>query len=65
MQDLIDKARKDFDGVLEVLLGDLSTVKTGRAKPELVEKVMVEAYEGQPKMTLVELASITSPDPHQ
>lgn len=65
MQDLLDQARRDFEGALEVLRGDLMTVKTGRAKPALVEGVLVEAYEGQPRLPLLELASITSPDPQQ
>ena len=65
MQDLIDQAKEGFDNVMDVLVQDLSLVKTGRAKPSLIEQVMVEAYEGQPRMKLVELASISSPDPNQ
>ncbi len=65
MQDLLAKAKADFDKVMEVLAQDLATVKTGRAKPDLVEQVRVEAYEGQPKMPLVELASISAPDTQQ
>lgn len=64
MSDLF-QARVVFEGVLEVIRGDLATVKTGRAKPELVENVLVEAYEGQPKLRLLELAAISAPDPHQ
>lgn len=40
---------------------DLSTVRTGRAKPSLVEEVKVEAYGGI--MEIRELATITAPDP--
>lgn len=65
MQDLLGKARDNFDKVIGVVNGDLATVKTGRAKPDLVEQVMVEAYEGQPRMKLLELASISAPDPQQ
>lgn len=65
MRDLLNKARTDFDKVLEVLRNDLNMVKTGRAKPDLVERIYVEAYEGQPKMALLELASISAPDPQQ
>lgn len=39
---------------------DLATVRTGRAKPALVENVKVEAYGGM--MELRELASISAPD---
>ena len=62
---MLVQARQAFEGVVEVIRGDLGTVRTGRARPELVEKVLVEAYEGQPRMALVELAAISAPDPHQ
>jgi ribosome recycling factor len=52
--------RGQCDKLLEVFRGDLSTIRTGRAKPALVEGVMVEAYGGM--MKLMELASITAPD---
>lgn len=47
--------------VEEVVRKDLSTVRTGRAKPSLVEEVKVEAY--GTVMSLKELATITTPDP--
>ncbi len=51
----------DADKVVEVVVGDMATVKTGRAKPSLVENVTVEAY--GTNMKLMELASISAPDP--
>ncbi len=60
----MQKAHISFEGVVEVIRGDLGTVKTGRAKPELVENVMVEAYPGT-RLTIKELATISAPDPHQ
>jgi len=65
MQEILSKAKGDFDKVLEVLRNDLNMVKTGRARPDLVERVYVEAYEGQPKMPILELASISAPDSQQ
>mgnify|MGYP001342086670 CR=1 FL=1 len=53
---------KQFDGVIEAVKEDLKTLKTGRAKPALVEDVKVEAYGGF--MPLKEVASISAPDPH-
>lgn len=41
---------------------ELSTVRTGRATPALVENIVVEAYDT--KMKLYELASISAPDSH-
>ena len=52
-----------LDKVLQHLTDDLKSVKTGRAKPSLVENISVEAYESQ--MTLKELASISAPDARQ
>ena len=51
---------RDAQKVLDVVSHDMSTVKTGRAKPSLVEGVMVEAY--GTRMKLMEVANITAPD---
>lgn len=51
-----------MEKVLQLFSDDLLTLKAGRATPALVEKVMVEAYET--KMPLVELATISAPDPN-
>ena len=52
-----------MDKVLELLRQDLATMRAGRATPALVEKIVVEAY--GTKMTLMELAAISTPDPNQ
>ncbi len=49
-----------LDQTIEVVKKDLSSVRTGRAKPSLVEDVKVEAYGTM--MTIKELATITAPD---
>jgi ribosome recycling factor len=59
---LIIETRAEMEEVLDVVADDLSTVKTGRAKPSLVEQVQVEAY--STRMPLIELATISAPDPH-
>lgn len=51
-----------MEGVVEIVEEDFAMVKTGRAKPNLVEKVQVEAY--QTRMPLIELAAISAPDPN-
>src|SRR3989338_6793136 len=56
----MDNARGKFEKALEVVNGDLATIRTGRAKPDLVSNLDVIAY-GQ-KMKLYELANITAPD---
>jgi ribosome recycling factor len=49
-----------LDQTIEVVKKDLSSVRTGRAKPSLVEDVKVEAYGTM--MSIKELATITAPD---
>lgn len=49
-----------LEQTLEVVKKDLSSVRTGRAKPSLVEDVKVEAYGTM--MSIKELATITAPD---
>ena len=49
-----------LDSAIEATKKDLSTIRTGRAKPALVEGVKVEAY--GTIMELRELAGITAPD---
>lgn len=57
----VQQFKQDIEKVLTVVGGDLATVKTGRAKPSLVEHILIEAY--GTRMQLVELASISAPDP--
>ncbi len=59
--ELIRKLRTNLDKVIEVVGGDMATIRTGRAKPDLVSGIEVLAY-GQ-RMKLFELASVTAPDP--
>ncbi|WP_407654126.1 ribosome recycling factor [Alicyclobacillus cycloheptanicus] len=46
---------------VEVLRRDLQTVRTGRATPAMLDKVMVEYYGSQ--MPVNQVASVTSPEP--
>jgi len=50
-----------FEEILSFYKNDIASVRTGRATPALVEDVFVDAY-GQ-KMTIKELASISTPEP--
>ena len=43
----IDKFQKDLDKSLESLQEDLTQIRTGRATPDVVEDIMVNAYETQ------------------
>lgn len=54
--------KRKYEQALSLVADDLKGIQTGRAKPSLVEDVLVEAYGS--KMPLKEMASITAPDPH-
>lgn len=42
---------------------DLKTIRTGRANPSMLESMVIEAYGGQSKLKLMELATITTEGP--
>jgi ribosome recycling factor len=54
-----------FQKVIDVITTDISGVRTGRATPALVENIVVPAYGGTQRLRIVELASISAPDPSQ
>lgn len=60
--ELITLLRQKFEKVIEVVNEDFETVRVGRAKPSLIENLGVMAY--GTRMRLVELATITAPDPN-
>ena len=51
-----------FSGVLEVVRDDLSTVKTGRAKPDLVANLQITVQSYGSTLKIIELANISAPD---
>jgi ribosome recycling factor len=57
---ILANLKSRLDQTIEVVKKDLSSVRTGRAKPSLVEDVKVEAYGTM--MSIKELATITAPD---
>lgn len=58
----IDTTRLQMGKILEILKTDLSTVRTGRATPSLVENIVINAYEGTQKLRVMELATIGTSD---
>ena len=48
---------------VEMVRGDVGTIRTGRATPSLVEDVVIDAYGGQQQLRVVELATISAPEP--
>ena len=47
---------------LDLTRTDLSSVRSGRATPALVENIVVVAYEGTQKLKVMEMATISTPD---
>lgn len=52
-----------FQKVIDVLVSDVSSIRTGRSTPSLVENIIVPAYGGTQRLKVLEVASITAPDP--
>ena len=50
---------------LDAVIGDISGVRTGRATPSLVENIVCPAYGGTQRLKILELATISAPDPSQ
>lgn len=59
---ILKKAEEKMQSVLQVVKEDFKGIKTGRAKPSLIEDVKVQAYDST--MTLKEVASISASDSH-
>lgn len=62
MDPIAESTKKKIEKVLDILNGDLSTIRTGRATPALVENIVISAYGGSTKLKVVELATIGSSD---
>ncbi len=62
MDPLAEQTKTKIDKVLEILKGDLDTIRTGRATPSLVENIIISAYGGSTKLKVMELATIGALD---
>ena len=60
-EQLISQTKAKIQASIDAFERELSSIRTGRANPSLVENLNVEAY-GQ-NMKLQEVASITAPEP--
>jgi ribosome recycling factor len=50
---------------LNAVASDIAGIRTGRATPALVENIVCPAYGGTQRLKVVELATISAPDPSQ
>lgn len=53
--------QEELEKIIEYLRGEFSKIRAGRASIDLVENIMVEAYNSQ--MPINQLATISSPEP--
>lgn len=63
IKDALREAAERMQTALDLLEEDLSTIRTGRASPGLVERMPVEYY--GTNTPLIQLASISVPEPRQ
>jgi ribosome recycling factor len=61
IKDILADARERMEKTVDALQNDLRAIRTGRASPALVERLMVEYY-GVPT-PLIQLAGVTVPEP--
>lgn len=62
MKEILNQTKQKMAEIIALLTDDLKSIKTGRAKPSLLEDLKVEAYGSLMKMK--ELGSISVADPH-
>jgi ribosome recycling factor len=56
--------RQKMTQALEAIKADVATIRTGRAAPSLIEDVIVSAYGGTQQLKVMELGTISAPEPH-
>lgn len=61
IEELLDEARQKMDQAVEHVAGEFATVRTGRANPQILHRVMVDYY-GQPT-PIQQLAGLSVPEP--
>lgn len=61
---ITSKTKQRMERALTVLKEDFGTVKTGKANPQLVENIVVSAYQGTARLKIMELTTIHVQD-HQ
>lgn len=62
MDSLLIETKNRMQKVLDLLHQDLSTIRTGKASPSLVENIIVSVYGGTTKLKVMEVATVTTSD---
>ncbi len=59
---ILNQTRDKMRKALEVTTNDLSSIRSGRATPALVEHVVISVYGGSQRLKIMELATTTTTD---
>ena len=62
IEQILNTAREKMKKALDVTRTDLTSIRSGRATPALVENIMILAYGGTQKLRVQEMATITTLD---
>jgi ribosome recycling factor len=62
IETILNVTRDHMRKALEVTRTDLSSIRSGRATPALVENIYISAYGGTQKLKLLEMATISAQD---
>jgi ribosome recycling factor len=60
LEDILKDTESKMGKALEATRGDFASIRTGRAAPSLLDRLMVEAYGSQ--VPIKQVASVSSPD---
>lgn len=61
----VEDIRPRMEKALEIVQGEVSKIRTGRASATLVEDIVCPVYGGSQKLRVVELGTILTPEPQQ
>lgn len=62
IEPILNTAREKMKKALEITRSDLTSIRSGRATPALVENIVIMAYGGSQKLRILEMATITTLD---
>jgi ribosome recycling factor len=62
IESILNSAREKMKKALDVTRTDLTSIRSGRATPALVENILIVAYGGTQRLRVQEMATITTMD---
>lgn len=62
IEPILNDARRKMKKALDVTRLDLTSIRSGRATPALVENIVIAAYGGSQRLRVMEMATITTMD---